>query len=114
MIPRIKTLEDYCQEYQKSIAKPEIFWSEIAQTFHWKKPWDRVFESDFKVANTQWFIGGKLNITENILDRYAFTHRNTVAINWEPNDPNQPNRGLTYEDLFRETCLFANVLKNKA
>ena len=113
MIPKIKTLEDYCQQYQKSIAKPEIFWSEIAQTFHWKKPWDRVLESNFKVANTQWFIGGKLNITENILDRYAFTHRDTVAIIWEPNDPNQPNRVLTYEDLFRETCRFANVLKQQ-
>ena len=113
MIPKIETLEDYCQQYQKSIAKPETFWSEIAQTFHWEKTWDRILESDFKAANTQWFIGGKLNITENILDRYAFTHRNTLAIIWEPNDPNQSNRVLTYEDLFRETCRFANVLKQQ-
>ena len=113
MIPKIKTLEDYCQQYQKSIAKPEIFWSEIAQTFHWKKTWDRVLESDFKEADTEWFIGGKLNISENILDRYVFTHRDTVAIIWEPNDPKQPNRVLTYEDLFRETCRFANVLKRQ-
>ena len=113
MIPRIETLQDYCQQYQKSIAQPESFWSEIAQTFHWKKTWDRVLESNFKAADTQWFIGGKLNITENILDRYAFTHRDTVAIIWEPNDPNQPNRVLTYEDLFRETCRFANVLKQQ-
>ena len=67
---QLKTSDEYNQAYQKSVTDPEGFWGEIASTFTWQKPWDKVLEWNFKEPNIKWFAGGKLNITENCLDRH--------------------------------------------
>jgi acetyl-CoA synthetase len=109
---RITTFEEYQSEYRKSIADPEGFWSEQAESFTWKKKWDSVLEWNFEEPMVKWFIGGKLNITENCLDRHLATRGNQVAIAWEANHPEEKERRLTYLELHNEVCRFANVLKN--
>ena len=111
MTTRINSFEDYQQTYQKSIADPEAFWAEQASTFHWQKKWDKVLEWDFKKPDVKWFIGGKLNITENCLDRHLETRGNKTAILWEPNDPNDAAIAFTYRELHGEVCRMANALK---
>ena len=70
MTPKISTLSGYLHEYQKSVADPIGFWSNIASSFHWRKKWDTVLDWDFEAAKVEWFKGGKLNITENIFERH--------------------------------------------
>lgn len=108
---RIKTFEDYQAAYQESINDPEGFWGGIAQEFIWKKPWTRVLEWDFENYNVKWFKGGKLNITENCLDRHAASKPDQPAIIWEPNDPDDEAEEITYAMLLDRVCRFANVLK---
>ena len=110
MSDRIHTLSGYFHEYQKSVAQPEEFWARIADSFHWKRRWDKVLEWDFEGPNVKWFQNAKLNITENILERHLFTIGERPAIIWEPNDPEEAGRTLTYSDLYREVCKFSNVL----
>ncbi len=112
MVPKISTLSGYLHEYQKSIANPEGFWSQIAETFYWRKRWDKVLEWDFHKPEVKWFIGGKLNITENIFERHLFLLKDRPAIIWEPNDPKEKERILTYGQLFREVNKMANVLQD--
>lgn len=109
---QIQSKEAYEKAYFNSIQDPEAFWSEIASNFSWHKKWDSVLEWDFETANTQWFIGGKLNITENCLDRHLPHNKDVAAIVWEPNDPSSPNVTLTYGELHAEVMKFANVLKS--
>jgi len=109
---RIRSFEEYKSEYAKSVANPEDFWAEKATYFTWKKPWDKVLEWNFKDPSVKWFINGKLNITENCLDRHLANKADQVAIIWEPNDPKEPNKTLTYKELHEQVCRFANVLKN--
>ena len=108
---QITSFEDYQQKYNQSVADPEGFWSEIAQSFQWRKPWTKTLEWDFATANTKWFVGGKMNITENALDRHLETRGNQAAIIWESNDPNEESITLTYKMLHQRVCQFANVLK---
>ncbi len=108
---RIETIEDYHQEYKKSVEDPEGFWAEQAEGFLWKKKWDSVLEWDFKNPTINWFKGAKLNITENCLDRHLKDKGDQAAIIWEPNDPAESQRILTYAQLHSEVCRFANVLK---
>lgn len=110
MSDRIHTLGGYFHEYQKSVTQPEEFWARIADSFHWKKRWDKILEWDFEGPNVKWFQNAKLNITENILERHLFTIGDRPAIIWEPNDPEEEGRTLTYSDLYREVCKFSNVL----
>jgi acetyl-CoA synthetase len=109
---QVKTFTEYEQIYQYSIEHPEAFWAEIAHHFQWKKTWDKVLAWDFKQPKIQWFIGGQLNITENCLDRHLAENANKTALIWEPNNPNENTRQLTYKELYTEVCRFANVLKN--
>ena len=109
---QISNLEEYHQAYQKSIKQPEQFWEEIAQNFTWKKKWDSVSEWNFKDPKIEWFKGAQLNITENCLDRHLNKFGNQAAIIWEPNNPNEQNRVLTYNDLYKKVCQFSHVLKN--
>lgn len=109
---KIGSLEEYREEYAKSVADPEAFWAEQAQTFTWKKPWDKVLEWEFNTPDVKWFLNGKLNITENCLDRHLETRGDRVAIIWEPNDPSDDPVELTYRQLHEKVCHFANVLKN--
>ncbi|WP_020530203.1 acetate--CoA ligase [Flexithrix dorotheae] len=111
MSNRIHTLGGYIHEYQKSVLEPENFWSRVADSFYWRKRWDKVVDWNFDEPKVQWFVNAKLNITENILDRHLFTMGDKPAIIWEPNEPDEPNRILTYKELHREVCKFSNVLK---
>ncbi len=109
---QIKSLEQYHEAYKKSIETPEIFWNEIAETFTWQKKWDNTLEWNFSAPQIQWFKGGKLNITENCLDRHLEKNGDTPAMIWEPNDPEEHHRIITYKQLHLKVCQFAQVLLN--
>ena len=109
---QIKTIEEYHLAYQKSIGDPEGFWGEIAENFTWQKKWDKVLDWNFVEPNVKWFAGGKLNITENCLDRHLEHDANTPAIIWESNNQEEHHRVLTYKELHFKVMQFANVLKN--
>ncbi|MCH7407843.1 acetate--CoA ligase [Belliella sp. DSM 111904] len=113
MSDRIHTLSGYFHEYQKSVAQPEEFWARIADSFHWKKRWDKVLDWNFEEPDVKWFVNAKLNITENILERHLYTIGDRPAIIWEPNDPSEAGRTLTYRELHTEVCKFSNVLQEK-
>ena len=106
----IKSIEEYNQIYQRSIEDPEGFWAEMAENLHWFKKWDSVFHYTEKPF-VKWFEGGKLNVSYNCLDRHLETPRkNKAAIIWE-GEPMGESQTFTYEELYREVCRFANVLK---
>lgn len=109
---QIKTYDQYKMAYDESKNNPEGFWGGIAEHFVWKKKWDKVLEWDFKAPKIEWFKGAKLNITENLLDRHLATSGDKPAIIWEPNDPEDHYRVLTYRELHHKVMQFANVLKN--
>lgn len=109
---QIKSEEQYKEHYKRSVENPEAFWAEIAENFSWRKKWNKVLEWDFRKPKIEWFIGGKLNITENCLDRHLTENANKTAILWEPNNPHEKARSFTYKELFDEVYLFANVLRN--
>lgn len=108
----IKTKTDYDAAWKRSVEDPEGFWADIAGNFYWRRRWERVLDWNFKEPKVNWFAGGKLNITENCLDRHLRTHGGRPAIIWEPNDPDEHHRVLTYRDLYQKVIQFANVLKN--
>ncbi len=107
----IRSFEDYQRVYQRSVEDPEGFWAEQAATFQWQQPWGKVVEWDFHKLNVKWFVNGKLNITENCLDRHLATQGDKTALLWEANDPNAPNKAFTYRQLYAEVCKAANALK---
>mgnify|MGYP003978864939 CR=1 FL=1 len=86
---RIKSIEEYNTEKSNFDNDPERFWEEKAESFIWKKKWDKVLNWDFHSAKINWFNGGKLNITENCLDRHLKKRANQVAIKWIANNPNE-------------------------
>ena len=110
---RITSLSDYFKKYEQSEKDPEKFWSEVADTFTWKKKWDKVLDWNFESVDIKWFKNAKLNITENIFERNLKDRGNKTAIIWEPNDPNEPSIHLTYNELYEETCKFSNALRDK-
>lgn len=109
---QIQSLQEYHAQYQKSITEPETFWAEIAGNFRWKKKWDKVLEWNFKEPRVSWFKGAKLNITENCLDRHLKDLAKQPAIIWEPNDPEEHHRVLSYAELHFKVMQFAQVLRN--
>ena len=111
MAVQIKSFEEYRTVYQESIDDPEGFWARQAETFYWRKKWDKVLEWDFQQPDIKWFLGGKMNITENCLDRHLEARGDTTAIIWEPNGAQVAERRLTYRQLYEEVCKTANALK---
>jgi acetyl-CoA synthetase len=109
---QISSLEEYHKVWKKSIDDPATFWSEIAEQFVWKKKWDKALEWNFKEPSVKWFQGGQLNITENCLDRHLNDKGNQPAIIWEPNNPNDAHRLITYNELYEMVNQFAHVLQN--
>ncbi|MDN5285723.1 MAG: acs [Mucilaginibacter sp.] len=109
---KITSFDEYKQVYKQSVEQPEQFWAGIADNFYWHKKWDKVLDWNFKEPKVKWFQGAKLNITENCLDRHLETLGDKPAIIWEPNDPQENHRILTYRQLHDKVCQFANVLKN--
>ncbi|MBC8474610.1 MAG: acetate--CoA ligase [Cryomorphaceae bacterium] len=108
---KISTFEEYKIEYQKSITDPKKFWEEKAHNFSWRKKWDSVLDWDFTKPEIKWFEGGKLNITENCLDRHLEKRGNQTAIKWIANNPKEETINLSYRELHKQVCKFANVLK---
>jgi acetyl-CoA synthetase len=109
---RIRNFEEYQTAYKKSVESPEDFWAGIASHFTWQKKWDKVLQWNFKEPDVKWFLGGKLNITENCIDRHLPQKANDAAFIWEPNDPNAASRNITYKELYEEVNRLANVLKS--
>ncbi len=109
---QIKSYDEYKEAYKKSVEDPEGFWGEIARTFEWKKPWEKVLDWNFTEPKVEWFKGGKLNITENCIDRHLKEMGDKPAIIWEPNNPEERTRVVTYNRLHKRVCQFAQVLKN--
>lgn len=109
---QIKSFEDYQKTYQYSVEKPEEFWAGVAESFYWRRKWNKVLDWNFKDPEIKWFEGGRLNITENCLDRHIYKLGDKPAIIWEPNDPNEAHRVLTYKQLLEKVEQFSNVLKN--
>jgi acetyl-CoA synthetase len=109
----IRNFDEYQKAYQLSLANPEKFWDEVALTFYWRRKWDETLEWNFTKPDIKWFLGGKLNITENCLDRHLDVLGDQPAIIWEPNHPDEPTRILNYHELYQQVCRFANVLKNQ-
>jgi len=107
---RIKSFAEYKAAYQNSVENPASFWANIAQQYAWRKPWEEVLDWNFDEPKVEWFKGGKLNITENCLDRHLATQGDTTALIWEPNNPTDATRSFTYRELHQEVCRFANVL----
>ncbi|MES2797838.1 MAG: acetate--CoA ligase [Bacteroidota bacterium] len=108
---KINSFEEYQIQYNKSVADPEGFWAEIASNFLWKKPWTKTLEWNFEQPSIKWFQGGKLNITENCIDRHLADKGNQTAIIWESNDISEASISISYQELYHKVCSFANVLK---
>ena len=109
---QITSLVQYHEDYKKSIESPEDFWDNVAQNFQWHKKWNKVLEWNFTEPKVEWFAGAKLNITENCIDRHLATMADKPAIIWEPNNPEERVRTVTYARLHKRVCQFAQVLKN--
>jgi acetyl-CoA synthetase len=105
--------ENYLRMYQYSIDKPEEFWAEQAKKIlEWSKPWDTVMNCDFQTGYIRWFEGGTLNVSVNCIDRHLELRGDQVAIIWEGDNPSQDKK-ITYRQLHKEVCKFANVLKSQ-
>ena len=109
---QLKSLAEYREAYQRSIQDPSAFWASVAEHFTWRKKWDTTLEWNFNEPEVKWFQGGKLNITENCLDRHLEKLGNQPAIIWEPNAPDEQPRVITYNKLHERVCQFTQVLKN--
>ena len=109
----INNLEKYFRQYRRSVRAPRKFWSEIAQNYEWMRPWEKVLEYDMNDANFSWFIGGKLNITQNAIDRHISIRPDKTAILFEPNDPNEKAQAISYRELLSRVNQLANVLKKE-
>lgn len=107
----IKSMDEYQGLYARSLEDPEGFWEEMAGDLDWYRKWDKVVVEDFANAKHEWFVGGKLNVSYNCLDRHLGTWRkNKAAIIWE-GEPAGESKTYTYQQLYYEVCRFANVLK---
>ncbi len=109
----IRSQTDYEKTYRDSIENPERFWGDVANDFVWRRKWDTVLHWDFHKPEAAWFVGAKLNITENILDRHLPHRENQTAIIWEPNNPNDEPKHITYGELKRQVCRVGNMLRKK-
>jgi len=109
---QITSLEQYHNDYVRSIKDPEGFWGNIAEHFVWRKKWDKVLNWNFEEPRVEWFAGGKLNITENCIDRHLPARADDPAIIWEPNNPEERTRIVTYARLHKRVCQVAQMLTN--
>lgn len=109
---QINSYEEYQEVYKKSVDSPEQFWDDVAEHFHWRKRWDKTLEWNFTEPNVKWFVNGKLNITENCLDRHLEQRGDKIALIWEANNPTEPSIRFTYRELHANVCRMANILKS--
>ncbi len=111
---QINSLAQYHADYKAAAENPDAFWASVADNFYWRKKWDKVLDWNFTEPKIEWFAGAKLNITENCLDRHLEKLGDKPAIIWEPNNPDEATRTLTYTELHQQVIQFAQVLKNNA
>jgi acetyl-CoA synthetase len=109
---QINSLEQYHSDYKNAAENPDAFWASVADNFLWRKKWDKVLNWNFTEPKIEWFAGGKLNITENCIDRHLPTMADEPAIIWEPNNPEERVRTVTYARLHKRVCQVAQMLKN--
>ena len=108
---KVRSMEEYRALYRRSIDEPDAFWAQMADQFYWRQRWSKVREYDFReTISIRYFIGGRTNICYNALDRHLPERAAQVAYYWEGNEPGE-QRAITYAELHREVCKFANVLK---
>ena len=108
----VKSLDEYRALYRQSIEDPDTFWSEQAERLDWMEPFNEVQRWDYNIPKIEWFIGGKLNVSVNCLDRHVMAGKGDhTALIWEGNDPSE-SKNITYAELLKEVCRFANVLKS--
>ncbi|MCT2402101.1 acetyl-coenzyme A synthetase N-terminal domain-containing protein, partial [Novosphingobium mangrovi (ex Huang et al. 2023)] len=105
----------YLAMYRRSVDDPEGFWAGEARRIDWIKPFSTVKQTSFDEADfgISWFSDGTLNLSANCLDRHLATRGDAVAILWEPDDPKNPERRITYRELHQQVCKFANLLKSR-
>lgn len=108
----VHNFQEYKEAYQASVNDPEGFWSSFADEFHWHKRWNKVVTADLHAPKIKWFEGGKLNITENCIDRHLDTRGDQTAIIFEPNDVNEEALHITYNELSMHVARVANMLKD--
>ena len=106
-----QSLSAYEEAKQQASEQPEAFWEAIASQFEWHQKWDKTLEYDFHKPEVKWFLGGKVNITENCLDRHLITQPDQTAIIFEPNDPKEAAQHISYKELHSRVCQVANMLK---
>lgn len=107
----ITSYQEYLDIYKFSIENPEKFWEEVANEFHWNKKWDKTLEWNFTEPSVNWFKGGKMNISYNCIDRHLAENADKTAFIFEPNNPNEESKKISYKELHQQVCKFANVLK---
>ncbi|MBL7731321.1 MAG: acetate--CoA ligase, partial [Chitinophagaceae bacterium] len=109
---QVTSAAQYHADHKRSVDDPEGFWAAIAENFQWRKKWDKVLNWNFTEPKVEWFAGAKLNITENCIDRHLETLGEKPAIIWEPNDPSERVRVVTYNRLHKQVCQVAQMLRN--
>ena len=106
--------DQYRQWYRESINDPDSFWSARAnELLEWFQPWEQVSDWDFREGRAAWFIGGRLNACHNCVDRHVPDRGDQTAILWEPDDPNDDNRRISYRELQEKVSRMANVLRDR-
>jgi len=104
--------EEYNQFYKESIDNPDQFWAKQAEQLHWFEKWNTVKKTNFnKPVSVEWFLGSKTNICYNCVDRHLEKHADKVAFYWEPDNPKDEGRTITYQDLYNSVGHFTNILK---
>ena len=97
--------------YRQSLDEPEVFWAEQSDQFlTWQHPWEKLNSTNFAKAEASWFVGGKLNVTVNCIDRHLEDHSDQTAIIWEADDPSE-HREITYAELHNQVSRFGNLLR---
>lgn len=105
--------EQYKQLYKESIENPDLFWSKQAKEFiDWEETWEQVSKTNMKDGQIAWFLGAKLNVAQNCLDRHLQTKSEKTAIIWEGDDPNE-QESISYKELHKRVCKLANGLKSR-
>lgn len=108
----LTTKPDYESQYKQSVTNNDAFWKEQSARLDWMKPYDSVSKWSFSDdVSIKWFLNGKINVSENCIDRHLKTKKDQVAILWEADNPNEKERRITYQELHDEVCKVSNALK---
>ena len=111
---KIDNLEQYFKHYNKSIREPRKFWGKVAsENFTWYQEWEKVIEFDMAEAKIEWFVGAKVNIVKNCIDRHLARKVEKTAIIFEPNDPTEEAQHISYNELHERVSKFSNVLREQ-